>query len=510
MRVNQVKIGSVLSYVQIGLNVIINLLYTPAMLRILGQSEYGLYSTVASTISTLSILNLGFSSSYIKFYSRYKAEGDKKSEAILNGQFLLLFGFIGAVAFICGSFLIVNIHSIFSGGLSEGEYIIARVLMILLTINLSISFPMGVFSNIISAHEKYVFLKLVSLISMVVSPVVILPVLLLGYKSIGIVVATMALNVLVYIINIYYCTAKLRVNFIFDLHNIGLLKELFAFSIYIAINIIVDQINNNIDKILLARYRGTIETAIYSIGATFFGYYLMFSSSISSVFTPRIHRIVNENKENPQKEHDELTGLFVRVGRIQYILLLLIMTGIILFGREFISFWAGSEYGQSYYVALLLVIPATIPLCQNIGIEIQRAKSIHQFRSIIYFFMAIINLVSSVFLCQIFGAVGSAFGTCIATLIANILVMNLFYHKKCNIDIILFWKNIISISKACILPVFVAVMLNVFFQTGNVISLLIRIGFYSLIYFSSMWLLGLNSYEKSLIRKPLKLLLRKV
>lgn len=48
MAINQLKAGAFLSYISIGLNNIVGLLYTPYMLRMLGQNEYGLYSLVAS------------------------------------------------------------------------------------------------------------------------------------------------------------------------------------------------------------------------------------------------------------------------------------------------------------------------------------------------------------------------------------------------------------------------------------------------------------------------------
>ena len=60
---NQRKLGSIISYVQMALGVIVSLIYTPYMIKILGQSEYGLYNTVASTISMMSVLSLGFNSS---------------------------------------------------------------------------------------------------------------------------------------------------------------------------------------------------------------------------------------------------------------------------------------------------------------------------------------------------------------------------------------------------------------------------------------------------------------
>ena len=75
----QIKMGALLSYFQMFMNVVIGLVYTPVMLRLLGQTEYGLYNTVSSTISMLAVLNLGFNGSYIRYYEKYKNE-----ENILN------------------------------------------------------------------------------------------------------------------------------------------------------------------------------------------------------------------------------------------------------------------------------------------------------------------------------------------------------------------------------------------------------------------------------------------
>ena len=160
MKVNQLKIGSILSYLQMALNIITGLIYTPVMLRLLEKGEYGLYQTVASTISMLSVLNLGFNSSYIRYYSKYRTKNDQESIYRLNGLFIIIFSVVGFVALLCGTFLSFNLELIFDTGLSVEEYNTARILMLLLTVNLATSFPMSVFSNIISAHEKFVFLKL--------------------------------------------------------------------------------------------------------------------------------------------------------------------------------------------------------------------------------------------------------------------------------------------------------------------------------------------------------------
>ena len=69
MKKSQIKLGAVLSYLQMGANIIIQLVFTPVMLKILGDNEFGLYQTVAATISMLSILNLGFNSGYVRYYA---------------------------------------------------------------------------------------------------------------------------------------------------------------------------------------------------------------------------------------------------------------------------------------------------------------------------------------------------------------------------------------------------------------------------------------------------------
>ena len=137
-------------------------------------------------------------------------------------------------------------------------------------------------------------------------------------------------------------------------------------------------------------------------------YYITFSTSVSGVFTPRIHNIVNTCGEDLRRRDSELTSLFVKVGRIQFLLLGLIASGLVFFGRQFIEFWAGEGYGEAYPVMLLLVLPSSIALIQNLGIEVQRAENNHRFRSIVYIAMAMINLVLSVVLIKKYGEVGAA------------------------------------------------------------------------------------------------------
>ena len=126
---NQVRAGTVISYIQTALNVLITLFYTPVMIRLLGGSEYGLYNTVSSVIAMVALLNLGFGSTYVKYYSRYSVVGDKQAVFRLNGMFMCVFAGIAMLAATCGMFLSNHLSFVFSAGLTATEYEIAKKLM---------------------------------------------------------------------------------------------------------------------------------------------------------------------------------------------------------------------------------------------------------------------------------------------------------------------------------------------------------------------------------------------
>ena len=510
MRVNQLKVGTVLSYLQMGLFVIVSLLYTPLLIGILGENEYGLYQSISSTIGMLSILNLGFSSAYIRFCSVYRAKNDTEAIHRLNGLFMTVFLIIGFIAFVCGVVLTLNLKALFDEGFTVAEYSTARVLMILLTVNLATSFPMSVFSVIIVAHEKFVFLKLVDVVATIAGPLITLLFLNMGYRTITMCVVSISVSFVTSSIYMFYTFAVMGERFLFRKPEKEVLSNLFSYTSFIALNMVVDQINWNVDKIVIGRFRGTAEVTVYSLGYTIYSMYMKVSLAVSSVFTPRIHRIINETKENREQQKSELTSLFSKVGRIQFMVLGLVASGFVFFGRYFVTeVWMKRDYVNSYYVALILILSATVPLIQNIGIEIQRAQNKHQFRAIAYTIMAVINLVMSVFLCRKYGAVGSTIGTAVSLIVANGVLINIYYHCRCNVDVLAFWKSVLRVMAGLIIPVIFGTIILTIIKVGSKTQFFGYAILYTVVYSISMWFLGMNNYEKDLFRKPIRRLLRR-
>lgn len=504
MHINQRKAGVILSYAGEIVKILVNLVYTPIMLRLLGQSEYGLYQLVYSVVSYLSLLSLGFGSSYLRFYSRYKAQNDEDGVAKLNGMFILIFCSISVICILCGTVMVRNIRTIFGTGLTESEYATAKVLMELLIINLALTFPNSVFNCSITAHEKFLFQKLLILLQNLFSPFLTLPLLIMGYGSIGMVSVTTLLTFVLLISNMFYCFKKLHVRFAFHGLKISLFKEMWVFTFFIFLNQIIDQINWSVDKFLLGRFAGTTAVAVYGVGGQINTLYLQFSSSVSNVFVPKVNRIVAETNDNT-----ELTTLFTKVGRIQFIVLGLILTGFVFFGMPFVNLWAGEGYGASYAVALLLIIPVTVPLIQNLGIEIQRAKNMHKARAVVYLAIAIANVFISIPLIKFFGPEGAALGTAISLFAGNIIFMNWYYHARIGMNMFYFWKEIAKFIPALIAPYVVGIAIMKFVNITGLVKLGVFAVVYAAVYGLSMYFFGMNEEEKQLVMGPIRKILRK-
>lgn len=506
MKVNsQRKSGVVLTYAGQAVQLLSGLIYTPIMLRLLGQSEYGLYTLVSSVVSYLGLLSFGFGSAYMRFYSRFKAQKEETEIARLNGMFMTIFLIIAGICLVCGGIMIGNIEAIFGSGLTAAEYDKARVLMVLMVFNLAMTFPLSVYDSNVTAHEQFVFQKVIVLLQNILNPFICLPLLLLGYESVAMVSVATALTIAKTVANVLFCNQKLKIHFLFHGFRLSLLKEMWVFTFFIFINNIIDQVNWSIDKFLLGRFAGTIAVAVYGVSAQLNSMYLNFSTAVSNVFVPQVNRIVAESDDN-----EELTNLFIKVGRIQFMILALIISGFAIFGKAFIYYWAGNGYEDAYKIALFLMVPVTIPMIQNLGIEIQRAKNKHQVRSIVYLVMAIVNVCISIPLIRRFGGVGAAAGTAFSLLISNVFFMNWFYHRHIGLDMIRFWKSIAQFVPALIITFGCGYGIYRIVDLYRPFYLVLFIVIYTMIYGTMMWFLGMNVQEKQMIREPFQKIKNKI
>lgn len=498
MPLNQLKAGAVLSYVSIGLNNIVGLLYTPFMLRMLGQNEYGLYSLVASVVAYLTVLDLGFANAIVRYTAKFRAEGKIQEQYEMFGMFFLLYCVIGILAFLIGLGLYFNVDRLFDATMTIEDMDKVRIMMLLMVFNVAFTFPMSIWGAIMTAYERFIFPKVVNIIRIILNPIVMIILLLMGYKAVAMVIVITLFNVATLCINAWYCKYKLQIKIYFKRFDFTFLQEVFGYSLWIFINAIVDRIYWSSGQFILGIFHGAQVVAVYAVAIQLQGLYNSFSNSISGVFFPKITAMVVNN------ENLKISELFIRIGRIQFLVMGLILSGFLVFGEKFILLWAGESYRDAYYICVMIFIPLIIPLVQNTGIYIMQARGKVKFRALLYLIVAITSLTISIPLAKRYGGLGYAFATMIALTIDHIIVMNYYYYKKMSLDIIKFWKNIVSLS---VIPIFLVLLflpLKVYIIQSSIAVFVSFILVFVLIYVVCNWHFAMNAYEKSLISSYVK------
>ena len=503
MAVNQLKAGTLLSYVLIGVNILIGLLYTPFLLRMLGQSEYGLYSLAASVIAYLTVLDLGFGNAIVRYTAKFRAEGKTEEQYEMFGMFFLLYLGISLIAFVLALILAFNTDAIFAANMTATEIERMRIILILMAFNLAFTFPMSIWGSIITAYENFVFQKLVNIARTILNPAVMVVLLLMGYKAIALVVVTTCFNVATLIVNCIYCRRKLHVRLRFKRFKWGFLKEVSVYSFWVFLNVITEQIYWSTGQLILGVFQGAKVVAVYAVAIQLKHLYYMFSTAISSVFLPKITSMVTQGASE-----QEISNLFIKTGRIQYAVMAYILTGFIVLGRQFIYLWAGPDYDQSYFITLLFFVSTLVPLIQNIGISILMARNELRFRSLLILWASVGSLLVAIPMSMYWGAVGCAIATSLAIVFAYGLVMNIYYQKKIHIDIKQFWKEIGHMSIVPVVVICCGLFTIQFITISNIGSLAIAILVLSLIYIPAFYLFSMNGFERSLVKGGVKKLIK--
>lgn len=495
MNVNQRKTGAVLGYVLLFIKNGIALLFLPFMLRMLGQEEYGLYQLVGSLSAYLSVLDLGLSSTVTRYVAKYRTHGDRVGQERFVSLVFIIYAVLAVLVIVAGMGLYRFLPALFQRALTTKELAKARTMFLLLVASASVTVLTNGFRGVCTAYERFVFLRLQDIAQILLRVVVLVILLSRGYGAVAIVVTDLVLNVLFAGLRIIYTSVRLRLHFSLQSAEWTLFSEVIGFAVFIFLNTIINQIYWKTGNIILGVLTNTALVAVYSIGVQVSAIYLTFSTAISSVLLPQTVTAVENHASG-----SDLTDLMIRMGRIQLLILGLILTGFVSFGQEFILLWVGSGYEAAFSVAFIVLVPLTIPLVQNVGIAILQAKNKHQFRSLAYLVCALLNVVISIVLVPTVGITGAAWGTAIGLTLGNIIVINIYYHRVIGLEIPRFF---IELSQG-ILPILLLMLavgagINRLWGANSWLNLLAKITAFALLYAVGMWTVGMNTYEKRLI-----------
>lgn len=495
------KKGAILSYIQVVLSVAVSVIYVPVLLRYLGQSEYGLYQIVGSFFSYISVFESCMSTGVLRNYCNALGSQDKEAADVTLSMAKVIYRVMAALMVVAGVIVLFAFRSFYASSFTASELKESSAILLLLFANMMVTLLGSVYLTILTGHEKFTFLKVLAIIIQVAQPFfVILCVRKIPY-AITVSTVIVVFNVLTVLMRYLYVTRKLKIRIVKKKRNRKVIGEIVGLSATILLGCIADQIFWKTDQVILGKLFSTTVVAVYSVGAQIYMMYMQFGTQIASVFYPKVS-ILYQEENGLQKVSD----LFIRVGRATFFVILLVLSGFIIFGREFLLVWVGEGYEAAYWVAIIVMLPFSVDLAQNLGLCILQVKGQYGFRAKIYLLSALLNIITTVLFARRIGITGAALSTGISMFLTSGLIMNWFFQKRVGLNMIKFWKTTIGIISLAVLLTGAACFIKgmIWHDPVSVIQLGLGILLYTIVYGAVMFLFAADPAERELLQRLLK------
>lgn len=490
---NQIKSGAIISYIAIFFNIAAGLLYTPWMVRQIGVSDFGLYSLIGAFLSYF-LIDFGLGSSIARFIAKFRAEGKENEVNNLLGittRIYLIIDFIILLILLVVFFFLSNIFK----ELSPQEIEKFKIIYVIAGFFSLITFPFTPVSGALIAYEQFFVLKLSDMVQKVLIIVLMILALLMGYGLFALVLVNGFVGFCVKVLNFLYLKQKTKIKINLQFFNKKLAKELFSFSSWVFVVGIAQRLLLNIVPTILGILSGSKQIAVFAIAMTLEGYIWTFANSLNGLFLPKVTRIVSENKNM-----HVVSNLMIRVGRIQLLIIGLLITGIVVLGKPFINLWMGPDFIPSYYVALFLIVPGIVTHTQEIANTLLFVVNEIKYRAKLYIFASILSVVIGIILTPKIGALGSAIGVGIAIILFHIIGMNIVYSKVLKLEIVRFFRTVhLKMIWTFVVIGGLSILGQCFYKIDSWSSFIVSGSAFVLIYIILVWNFVMNNEEKELV-----------
>lgn len=488
--------GILLSYGSIAIRNVAALLLIPFIINHLGVSDYGIYSLVSALAGYLIVLEFGLANTTIRFLSVYQANNEKAKESEFISSIVVIYGALALCVVVIGLIIWFKLPAIFQQSMTLAEIQLLQSAFLVLLVNVVITLMSNSLTGIISTYQRFRFQKTTDILVFIVRCSIVVGCLEAGYGVLAIVVIDTVTNLLHSIIRFWYIQRNIDIQFKTKLPNKSTLKEIFIYSSFIALNVLVNQINWRVDNLIIGTLTNSKALGIFNIGSQLLFSFIAFSSAISNIFVPKIVQMVKQEVSNTV-----LMAQLCIIGRYQMIVLGYVFAVFAAFGELFIQLFVGDDFSQAYWIALIPMLPFMFVLAQTSTNAVLQALNKHKIRSLLLLVTAIANIIISIILVKKIGMVGASWGTAFALFVGELLLVNIYLYRVIGLNMWHLYRELIRYSLPAILLTLVFAFAIKDYISATWIGLFIACGLTGVIYAICSYFVSLIPSERQKINR---------
>lgn len=500
---NEVKNGAILSYVLIFVNAVYGMVVAPFILRTMGRSEYGVYETIGAMAASISVLEFGIGSTMQRYIAQMVARKKQREIENYSAMGMIQTVILALAMVVVGFCLYFTLEPVYGNSFTDAELLRAKEIYVLFIVQIILHVFESYFFGVLAGYNRFTFsngLKLGALGLRILLCFVLLP---LFPNALTLVATTVLMELVLIGTELFYLKKVLGHRCHLYSWDRELFRESFVYTLLMFAQTVIVQLNGHVDSWVIGAYIGTAAVTVYSFAIKIYNMYQQCAMSISGVLLPTVTKQLIEDA-SPRTMED----LVVKYGRIQWSFLAALLAGILCLGQEFFSLWLEHSLGSSaqdcWRLCLILIIPMTLPLVTNVCLTILRAKNMMRFRTISLGYAVVINALLTLIGTYYWGYWAAAAGTALSTLIGSVISMNIYYHKKLQMNMTRVYLGILRRITLCPLVAAVPCLVLNRFWSGSWVAFVVKGCVFLVVYLPLLWCYGFTQEERRSFRRRSK------
>jgi O-antigen/teichoic acid export membrane protein len=393
-------------YLAIVMGALTGLLVLPVNIHYLGPSTYGLWMLTASVTTYFSALELGYGQAAVKFIAEYRARKDVRALNEILSTLMTVFTAMGVVVYVFAIILAWLLPVIFN--LEPGQVGTARVVLLVIAINVVMHFVFAVYGGVVNGFERYYLNNVIGMAALIAVAAVNVLVLWLGYGLVELVVATTLVRMgpyYLYCRNAHAVFPQLHLSP--RLFRRERLREITGFSVYLAITDWASRLNYATDTFTIGIFLNTAAVGVYSVGLRLSEALFRMTNQLHTFLFPAVVEQATHGRIDAQRR------LMVRAGRFQLAVAVAICGSVVAVADRLIRTWVGPGFEEGVLTAQLLAYVVVLRAWMGIPSTVLKGSDRAAFVAKAATGCAVANVLLSIVLVNSMGLLGVALGTAI-------------------------------------------------------------------------------------------------
>lgn len=486
--------GIVISYIYTFLNMICSLVMSSFLLRMLGDTEYGLYQTVSAFAMYLVMLEFGTGTVMSRNVSLCRGRGEEKNLKYNTATLWYTTIGLSTLILVVSIVFCCNIGTVYKETMSVEQVSYAQKIFVVMTAYLIVSFFTNTLNGFLLGVEHYTFANTVNVIKVITRTLVLLLLIFLKPYAIFIAVVDLCVSVGVFVSTFICCKFKFNINLNIKNFKKSILVESLPLCLALLLQAFINQANSSVGKFLIGIKLTLESVALYSIVQYIYTLISTITTIPISMYLPQIAKDVSRGIKEK-----ELTKTLVQPCRLVVLIGGTLLFGFFAVGKQFITIFYGEAKQSAWIYALMVVIPMFVNMTNGVIINVLDVTNKRLARSLSLAATALLNILITLSLISSYGILGVVIGAASSLVIGNILVMNIYYKKALKLDVM--WLFIQAYKG--ILPFQILAGVIAFFVAGLIQNIYLSFFVGGFLYLSIValctFLFGLNPSEKDMV-----------